>query len=63
MPSDGSLYDIPQGLMFSLPLRADGRGGYEAVQGLELSDYIKAKIAKTRDELLGEREIVKDLLG
>lgn len=63
VPSDGSLYDIPQGLMFSLPLRSNGDGSYEAVQGQELSDYMKAKIAQTRDELLGEREIVKDLLG
>ena len=63
VPSDGSLYDIPAGLMFSVPLRSDGNGGYEALKGLELSDYMKTKIAKTRDELLGEREVVKDLLG
>lgn len=63
IPTDGSFYDIPQGLMFSVPLRSDGKGGYEIVKGIELSDYMKGKIAQTRDELLAERDVVKDLLG
>ena len=62
VPSDGS-YDIPKGLMFSFPLRADGKGGYEIVQGVELSDYAKSKIKVTTDELMKEREVVADLLG
>ena len=63
VPSDGSCYDIPKGLMFSYPIRADGKGSYEIVKDLEISDYMKAKIAQTKDELLGEREVVKELLG
>ena len=49
--------------MFSFPLRADGKGGYEIVQGVELSDYAKSKIKVTTDELMKEREVVADLLG
>ena len=62
IPSDGS-YSIQEGLIFSYPVVSDGNGGYSIVQGLENSDFGKDKIAKTADELLAEREIVKDLLG
>ena len=47
---------------FSFPLRSDGNGGYEVVQGLEFSDFAKEKVAATEQELNDEREIVKDLL-
>lgn len=55
-------YGISEGLIFSFPLRADGNGGYEVVQGLEFSDFAKEKVAATEKELNDEREIVKDLL-
>ena len=61
--SDGSLYDIPKGLIFSFPIRSGGDGTYEIVKDVPLSDFAKAKIEATKEELLGEREIVKDLLG
>ncbi|MYA22046.1 MAG: malate dehydrogenase, partial [Gemmatimonadetes bacterium] len=48
--SDGS-YGIDEGLMFSFPIRSDGQGGWEIVQGLELSDFARAKIKATKDEL------------
>ena len=63
VPSDGSAYDIPSGLMFSFPLRSNGQGEYEIVRDLTLSDFAKKKIELTRDELLSEREVVKDLLS
>jgi malate dehydrogenase len=62
IPSDGS-YGVPTGLMFSFPLRVTAPFKYEIVQGLDLGDFSKAAIAKTTDELLGEREFVKDMLG
>lgn len=62
IPSNGDAYGIPAGLIFSFPLRADGNGKVEIVEGLELSDFAKSKIATTQKELEGEREIVKDLL-
>ena len=55
-------YGISEGLIFSFPLRSDGNGGYEVVQGLEFSDFAKEKVAATEQELNDEREIVKDLL-
>ena len=61
VPSDGS-YGIPEGLIFSFPCRITGRGTYEIVQGLELSDDVKARIQLTIDELVSEREAVADLL-
>jgi malate dehydrogenase len=62
IPSDGS-YGIPEGLIFSFPLVSDGQGAYSIIQGLEHSEFAKDKIQKTLDELLAEREVVKDLLG
>jgi malate dehydrogenase len=62
VPSDGQYYGIPKGLMFSFPIRARANGEYEIVQGMELSAYAKSMIQKTTDELLAERDVVKDLL-
>jgi malate dehydrogenase len=58
--SDGS-YGIPQGLMFSYPIRSNGTD-WEVVQGMALSDFAKEKIAATRKELEDERDAVKGLL-
>lgn len=63
VPSDGSAYDIPAGMMFSFPIRSHGNGEYEIVKDVSLSDFAKKKIELTRDELLSEREVVKDLLA
>ena len=60
--SDGS-YGIPEGLLFSYPIRSDGKGGWSVVQGLTLNDFLKEKIAATVKELEGEREIVKHLIA
>ena len=60
--SDGS-YGVPAGIISSFPIRADGKGGWSIVQGLELNDFLKEKIAATVKELEGEREIVKTLVS
>ena len=60
--SDGS-YGIDEGLMFSFPIRSDGQGSWEIVQGLELSDFARAKIKATEDELKEERAVIADLLS
>ena len=62
IPSDGS-YGIPEGLIFSFPLRSKGNGAYEIVQGLELNDFSKEKIKATSSELEMEREAVKEMLS
>ncbi len=59
--SDGS-YDVPEGLMFSFPIRSDGQN-WEIVKGLELNDFSREKIAATLQELLEEKEAVSELLG
>lgn len=61
VPSDGS-YGVPEGLVCGFPCTTDGRGGYEIVQGIELSEYAQEKLEATVAELEEEREAVSDLL-
>jgi len=52
--SDGS-YDTPNGVMFSFPVQIKD-GKWSIVQGLDLSDYAKEKLALTGKELCEERD-------
>jgi malate dehydrogenase len=61
VPSDGS-YGIPEGLIFSYPLRSNGER-YEIVQGIKLNDFAQVKLDITRKELEEERDAVKNMLG
>lgn len=58
--SDGS-YDIPEGLMYSFPVTIEG-GRYRIVQGLDISEFSRAKMDATRAELEEERDAVVDLI-
>ena len=58
--SDGS-YGVPEGLVFGFPCATDGEGGYEIVQGLEISEYAQGKLDATIAELEDERAAVADL--
>jgi len=58
--SDGS-YGIEKGLIYSFPVRSDG-SKWRVVQGLQLTDFSKAKIAATERELKEEKALVSDLL-
>lgn len=58
--SDGS-YGISEGVMFSFPVTCSN-GEYEIVQGLNLDELSRSRLNKSRDELLSEREVIKDLL-
>ncbi len=60
--SDGS-YGIPEGLISSFPVRADGSGGWEIVADLELDDFLRTRIGISAEELVSERELVSDLLA
>jgi len=62
IPSDGNPYGISDGLIYSFPLRTDGQGNVEIVPGLELSEYAVSKAKATEEELLGERDAVKDMI-
>jgi malate dehydrogenase len=59
--SDGS-YGVTEGLISSFPVRSDGQGGYEIVQGLQLNPFLKDKVAASVKELEQERALVADLL-
>jgi malate dehydrogenase len=54
-------YGTPEGLQFGFPVSTDGHS-WEVVGGLEHDDFAKEKIRLTTEELLQERELVKDLL-
>lgn len=45
-----------------LPVRTTTPGSYEVIKGLPMDDFAKQKIAKTNEELVGERDTVKDML-
>ena len=61
--SDDNPYEIPEGLIFSFPCRLAESGAHEVVSGYGWDDFLKEKIKKTADELLQEREVVKELLS
>jgi malate dehydrogenase len=59
--SDGS-YGVPEGIISGFPVTTDGVGGYEIVQGLELSSTTSAGLARTVAELAEERSAVTEML-
>jgi malate dehydrogenase len=59
--SDGS-YGIPEGLLYSFPLTGDGKT-WKIVPGLTLDDDARKRIDASAQELVSERDTVKDLLG
>jgi malate dehydrogenase len=58
--SDGS-YGVPEGLQFSFPVRSKGES-WKIVQDFEHDDFAKEKIRVTTQELIDERDAVKELL-
>jgi malate dehydrogenase len=59
--SDG-FYGFSEGVWAGVPVKTTATG-YEIVRGYEMDEFSKSKIAATNEELLGERETVKDMLG
>jgi malate dehydrogenase len=56
-------YGVPAGLVFGYPCRSDGKGNISVVEGLTLDAFGQQKFQTTLQELLEEREAVKELLG
>jgi malate dehydrogenase len=54
-------YGVPEWLQFGFPVRSDGNS-WEIVQGLEHDDDAKERIRITTEELVQERDLVKDLV-
>jgi malate dehydrogenase len=58
--SDGS-YGVEPGIMFGFPLRSNG-SDCSIVTGLKHNEFAQSKIKATLDELLAEKEAVKELI-
>ncbi len=54
-------YGIDEEVMFSFPIKSDGEN-WQVVEGLELNDFSQGKVKASYDELLEEKEAVKNLL-
>lgn len=55
-------YGFAPGVWAGMPVRTTTTG-YEVIESFEMDDFAKSKIALTNDELVGERETIKDLLA
>ena len=61
VPSGGR-YGFADGVWAGMPVRSTA-GGYEVITSYEMDDFAKSKIALTNDELVGERDTVKEMIG
>ncbi|CAG4932401.1 MULTISPECIES: malate dehydrogenase [Acidithrix] len=61
VPSRGE-YGIEEGLQFGFPIRSDGTS-WRVVEGFDLDDFAKSKIAITTNELIAERQEIKAILA
>jgi malate dehydrogenase len=59
VPSDGS-YGVTEGIISSFPVKVSN-GQWEIVQGLDVPEFSQARIDKTVEELVGERDAVAGL--
>src|SRR5262249_42883869 len=56
-------YGVPQGLVFGYPCRSDGKGNVSMVEGLSRVALGRGRCRLTLNELLEEKEAVKELVG
>jgi malate dehydrogenase len=59
--SSNGEYGVPEGLMFGYPVIADGQGNWSVAEGVEHDDFAKARIEITTNELIEERDAVREL--
>ena len=55
-------YGFAEGVWAGMPVKSTA-SGYEAVTSYQMDDFAKSKIAITNDELVSERDTVKEMLG
>ena len=55
-------YGFAEGIWAGMPVKTTATG-YDVITSYEMDDFAKSKIAITNDELVGERDTVKDMLG
>ena len=53
---------MAEGVFSGFPLTSDGMGNINIVRDFSLSEFAKSRITLTSNELVEERELVKDLL-
>jgi malate dehydrogenase len=56
-------YGFADGVWAGMPVKTTTPGAYEVITSYEMDDFAKSKIKITNDELVGERDTVKDMLG
>ena len=56
-------YGFSEGVWAGMPVRTTAPGAYEVVESFEMDEFAKSRIAITNDELVGERDTVKDMLA
>jgi malate dehydrogenase len=61
VPSHGR-YGFSEGVWAGMPVKTTATG-YEVVASYEMDDFAKSKIKITNDELVGERDTVKEMLA
>ena len=54
-------YGAPEGLQFGFPVVADGQGNWSVAEDFEHDDFAQQRIAVTTEELLSERNDVREL--
>jgi malate dehydrogenase len=54
-------YGQPEGIMYSFPVTIKD-GKYEIIHGLTHNEFAQQKLRATADELVGEREMIKDMI-
>ena len=60
--ASGGAYGFADGVWAGMPVRATA-SGYEVVTSYAMDDFARAKIKLTNDELVAERDTVKEMLG
>lgn len=57
----GNAYGIDEDIVYSFPMVCEN-GDYQPVEGLEISDFSRARMSDTEQELLEEKAAIADLL-
>ncbi|OWZ21447.1 Malate dehydrogenase [Phytophthora megakarya] len=61
--SDGNKYGVPEGLIYSFPVKCTGNGAYEVVNGLPISSRIDGMMKATAQELTEEKADAVEILA
>jgi malate dehydrogenase len=56
-------YGFAEGVWAGMPVKTTAPGAYEVVADKQMDEFAKSKIAITNDELVGERDTVKEMIA